>query len=69
MSLLEDVNEAAPEVSDYAREDAPGAEEAALPPCPEGHDARQAAWLGCTPEQCRPGDVLISEQCRAMRGE
>lgn len=29
-------------------------------PC--GHTEAQAAWLGCTPEQCRPIDARISAE-------
>ncbi len=30
-----------------------------LMPC--GHTVAQAAWLGCTEDECRPQDRLISE--------
>lgn len=46
---------------------------AAAPPpryLPCGHSEAQAAWLGCTEDECRPGDTKISAeyaQVRAMR--
>lgn len=36
-------------------------------PC--GHSRQQAAWLGCTEDECRPGDEKVSRAVLAQRGE
>lgn len=33
-------------------------------PC--GHSRQQAAWLGCTEEECRPLDEKIARQVQAQ---
>lgn len=33
-------------------------------PC--GHTRAQAAWLGCTEDECRPHDVKISQQFQSQ---
>lgn len=34
-------------------------------PC--GHTKAQAAWLGCTEDECRPADAMIARQVLAQR--
>jgi hypothetical protein len=34
-------------------------------PC--GHTKSQAAWLGCTEDECRPQDAMISRQYAAQQ--
>lgn len=36
-------------------------------PLPCGHTKAQAAWLGCTEDQCRPLDAMIVRQIEQER--
>ena len=40
------------------------AAEAECLPC--GHTKAQAAWLGCTQDECRPHDEMIARQVQAQ---